>query len=114
MFCMKCGAENADGSKYCRACGVQLNSNIEDDPAMRLLLPVGRSGLAIAAGYMGLFSILGVPGPVAILLGVLALNDIKRNPKKIGKGRAIFGIVMGVIGTALTVAILVPSWIAKW
>ncbi len=38
-----------------------------DDPAMRWILPVGRSGWAIAAGYLGLFSVLGVFGPFAIV-----------------------------------------------
>ena len=68
---------------------------------MRMLLPVGRSGLAIAAGYAGLFALLIVPAPLALLLGVLAVRDIKKNPKKHGMGRAIFGIVVGALGTAL-------------
>jgi predicted acyltransferase len=68
---------------------------------MRMLLPVGRSGLAIAAGYAGLFALLIVPAPLALLLGVLAVRDIRKNPKKHGMGRAIFGIVVGAFGTAL-------------
>jgi len=70
---------------------------------MRMLLPVGRSGLAIAAGYAGLLAVFGVFGPVALLLGILAIIDIKRHPRKHGMGRAVFGVVMGVIGTALLV-----------
>jgi hypothetical protein len=66
---------------------------------MRLLLPIGCSGWAVAAGYAGLFSVLLLPAPLAILFGVLALRDIKRNPKKHGKGRAVFGIIIGAIGT---------------
>jgi hypothetical protein len=31
-----------------------------DDPAMRLVLPVGRTGLAIAAGYLGLLSVIPI------------------------------------------------------
>jgi hypothetical protein len=67
-----------------------------DDPAIRMLLPVGLSGWAIASGYLGLISVLFVPGPFAVLTGVLA---IRRNPKKHGMGRAVFGIVMGSLGT---------------
>lgn len=38
---------------------------------MRLLLPVGRSGWAIAAGYLGLLSPLSLPAPFAIAAGII-------------------------------------------
>ena len=82
-------------------------SAIGDDPMMRALLPVGRSGWAIAAGYLALFSVLLVPAPFALLTGILAIRDIRRNPKKHGMGRAVFGIVMGSLGTILLVALFV-------
>ena len=75
------------------------------DPIMRALLPVGRSGWAIAAGYLGLFSMLFVFAPFAILCGWLAIRDIRRNPQKHGMGRAIFGIVMGILGTVVLILI---------
>jgi hypothetical protein len=71
-----------------------------------MILPVGRSGLAIAAGYAGLFSLLIVFAPIALLLGIAAIIDIKRNPKKHGMGRAIFGLIMGLIGSAVFVFLL--------
>ena len=74
-----------------------------DDPMMRALLPVGRSGWAIAAGYLGLVSLLIVPAPFALFCGIMAVRDIRKNPKKRGMGRAIFGLVLGVLGTALIV-----------
>ncbi len=64
-----------------------------------MLLPVGRSGLAIAAGYLGLFSFLVVPAPIALFISVLAIRDIQKNPKAHGMGRAVFGLIMGVLGT---------------
>ena len=66
-----------------------------------MLLPVGRSGLAIAAGYAGLFALLILPAPLALVLGVLAVRDIKQHPHKRGMGRAMLGIVTGALGTAL-------------
>ena len=39
-----------------------------DDAGMRLLLPVGRSGWAIAAGYLGLFSLAVIPAPIALVI----------------------------------------------
>jgi hypothetical protein len=83
---------------------------VEYDPALALLIPIGRSGLAIAAGYVGLFAVLLIPAPFAILLGVLALKDIKAHPEKSGNGRAIFGIVMGVLGTVGLIAMLASLW----
>ena len=80
-----------------------------DDPALRWVLPVGRSGWAIASGYLGIFSLLGIFAPFAIITGLLALREIKKNPKLGGRGRAVFGIVMGSIVTlGIAVAILVP------
>ena len=76
-------------------------ASIGDDPAMRMLLPVGLSPYAIVAGYLGLFSLICLPAPLAIIFGWLALRDIKKNPRLHGKGRAWFGIIMGVIFTIL-------------
>lgn len=77
-----------------------------DDAGMRMLLPVGRSGWAIAAGYLGLFSLLLVPGPLAIACGVMAIVHMKKNPELHGMGRAIFGLVMGGLGTLLLIVVL--------
>ena len=74
-----------------------------DDAAMRLLLPVGRSSWAIAAGYLGLFSLIVLPAPLAVVVSIVALWDIRQSQSspypKHGKGRAIFGLVMGTLGT---------------
>jgi len=84
--------------------------SIGDDPAIRMLLPVGRSGLAIAAGYAGLFAVVPCLAPLALLLGILAIRDLRNNPHKHGMGRAIFGVVMGSVFTlALIVWVVVAS-----
>lgn len=80
--------------------------NEADDPTMRMLLPVGRSGYAIAAGYLGLLSVLMIFAPLALLFGILALLDIKKNPKKLGAGRAWFGIIMGAVFTPLLLVMI--------
>jgi uncharacterized protein (DUF983 family) len=78
-----------------------------DDPAVRMLLPVGRSIWAIAAGYAGLFSVLMFPAPLAILLGVVAIVDIRRHPERHGMGRAVFGVVMGTLFTVPLLIMLI-------
>jgi len=77
-----------------------------DDPALRMILPLGRSGWAIAAGYLGLFAVLGIFAPLALLAGILAVRDIRAHPEKHGIGRAVFGIIMGLLGTALLVFLI--------
>ncbi len=74
---------------------------IGEDAGMRMLLPVGRSIWAIVAGYLGLISILALPGPFALFCGIMAIIDIRKHPDRHGMGRAIFGIVMGAIGSIL-------------
>ena len=72
---------------------------IGDNLGMRMLLPVGRSAWAIAAGYLGLFSVLGVPAPLALFTGIMAVREIRAHEHIHGMGRAVFGIVMGTGGT---------------
>lgn len=71
------------------------------DP-MHWLVPTGRSGVAIAAGYLGLVSLFLVfLGPVAILFGILGLRSADKNGTH-GRGRAWFGIIAGIFGTVVT------------
>jgi hypothetical protein len=109
-------AEVVGGNPFGAASGVASNPftppprahhDLGEDAAMRMLLPVGRSGWAIAAGYMGLFAMLCFPAPVAIILGVIAIVHLRRNPKLHGWGRAIFGLVMGIVCTVPLVIMLV-------
>ncbi len=77
--------------------------DIGQNAGMRMLLPVGRSGWAIASGYCGLLSILPLVGCLfgiaAVITGLLAISDMRRNPHRHGMGRAIFGLVAGAIFT---------------
>ncbi len=88
--------------------------DIGQDPGIRMLLPVGRSFWAIAAGYLGLFSVLCFPAPLALLAALLAIREMRRDPKKHGMGRAVFGLVMGGIGTACLVLVLIAMAVAAF
>ncbi|MEZ6087401.1 MAG: DUF4190 domain-containing protein [Pirellulaceae bacterium] len=81
---------------------------------MRLILPVGTSVWAIVAGYLGLFSVLILPAPFALLFGMLAWRDIKKNQHRNlgGKGRAIFAMVIGGLFTMLGAVALVFALLA--
>jgi hypothetical protein len=81
--------------------------DIGQDAGIRMLLPVGLTGWAIASGYLGLISVLLIPAPFALLTGIMAIYTIRQNPKKHGMGRAIFGIIMGTIFTVVLVMALI-------
>jgi hypothetical protein len=72
---------------------------IEDNALLRMVAPVHRSALAILAGYLGLFALVLVPAPLALIAGVLAVRDLRAHPEKHGMGRAVFAIIAGVLGT---------------
>lgn len=85
--------------------------SMEDSAGMRMLLPVGRSGWAIAAGYLGLCSLAVFPAPIALIFSLVAVYDIRKSnasgqSKKYGMGRAIFGLIAGLIGTLLLVYLI--------
>lgn len=86
-----------------------------DDPAMRFILPVGRSGWAIASGYLALFApIMCITAPFAILTGILAIREIRRDPTKHGLGRAWFGIIVGSVGLIGLAFVLVMALIGAF
>src|SRR5262245_26110222 len=89
--CPHCGSHLGEGGR--------MEGEAGTEPALSWLIPIGRSGWAIAAGYLALFSILpfiGLPfGLGAVITGVLAVRSIRLHPKLTGLGRAWFGIIMG-------------------
>jgi hypothetical protein len=122
MYCPKCGTQNDDNAYRCVNCQEIIQSipiqprpvSAADDQTMRMLIPIDRSGLAIAAGYLGLFSILYVFAPFALILGILAIRDIKKHPEKHGMGRAIFGVVMGAIFTVVLLIFIIALIVASF
>lgn len=114
---------------------IEEKKRMEDDVVMRLLLPVGRSGYAIAAGYLGLVSVsmmfappavaIGyfgllpvfmIPAPLALIFGILGITDIKKTKntknRKYGLGRAIFGVIMGGLFTLLLLFLILSGQIS--
>ena len=79
----------------------------ESDRVVEALIPVNRTGWSIASGYLGLFSVLPFIGIVAIIISCIAFYDFKRRPNRHGRGRAVFGLVMGI----LTTFTCTPFWI---
>jgi hypothetical protein len=84
-----------------------VQQDLGENATVRMLLPVGRSIWAIAAGYFGLFAVIPIFAPVALVLGIVAIRDIRRHPKRHGMGRAIFGLVMGLIFSVALIVVFI-------
>lgn len=118
IYCPKCGTRNYANSARCVWCDkvirVVVSRGVQDlanDPVIRMLLPVGRSAVAILAGYVALSAFLIFPAPLAFILGVWAVCDVKKNPEKHGMGRALFAVITGIIGTVLLSLILIIEFV---
>ena len=78
------------------------------DGFTRRLLPVDRSGWAAAAGYLGLLSVLVIPAPLALAVGLVGIRDIRHSEERTGRRMsgmksAVFGIAAGAVFTCVLV-----------
>ena len=93
------------------------HKSMGQDAGVRLLLPVGRSIWAIAAGYLGLLSVTLILAPPALICGLVAIADIRKSRNgykpKHGMGRAVFGIVTGSLGTLFGIFLIVSAVLGK-
>jgi hypothetical protein len=115
--CPYCSAELANETLKCDRCGrwldPKLDSTLNADAPLLVLPPKITNGLAIASLACGIFGI-GPGSVVAIILGHIALRQIRREPLRFsGKGLANAGIVLGwlgVVGTILLLFLAVYFW----
>jgi hypothetical protein len=75
----------------------------------------GNSGLATAAFVSSLVGLvmccLWVPSIAGVVLGIVALNDIKKTGKD-GRGMALAGIIIGAVGLVLGIVVIVIGALA--
>lgn len=88
--------------------GSALPGQTFDEPGLKYLVPIGTSPMAIAAGYLGLFSFcMPLLGPIAVVLGILAIMHCKKNPQTAGMARGIVGVALGAISTIFLFVVIV-------
>lgn len=69
------------------------------------------SRAAIWAMWLGIASFIPLLGPAAFFLGGKALVEIVRHPGRVGRGRAVIGLVAGALGTALSLIVGLALWV---
>ena len=68
------------------------------------------SGLAIASLVLGLLWIYGLGSLLAVIFGSVALRNISRSGGWVtGKGMAIAGLVLGIIGLVAFIAVVIAA-----
>jgi len=106
VYCPKCGAPNEGGSQFCNKCGAPLdqpNTPIASPQTNDNVQPAKRkSGHATASLILGLIGIIINPCLIfAIIFGAIALNKMKKDPNLEGRGQALAGLWIGIIGLVL-------------
>jgi hypothetical protein len=119
-FCKKCGTELATayracqnghplnpGQNFCSQCGSSAAATptpvAPPTPTYTppytpptFQQPKPTNGMSIAGFVLSLLCCTALPG---LILSVVGLNQIKNNPNQQGRGLAIAGLVLGILGT---------------
>lgn len=106
-FCPNCGTQNADSAQFCEKCGTQLvaqqpvNNQQQNQPTNQPMVP--GKGFAITSLVCGIVSFFCF----AIILGILAIvfGSVAKSKGYKG-GMATAGIVLGIVGMALYVLMI--------
>lgn len=116
--CPYCAAQIENDAIQCVYCNrwldPKLDSTLNADSPPIVLPPRTTSGLAIGSLVSGIFWACGLGAIAALILGYLALRQIRREPLRIkGKGMAVAGIILGwlgIVGLAAVIFLGVYFW----
>jgi len=127
MTCLRCGADNAMGAKFCVRCGAELLAEAGRSGAPPVLglaggapalappptQPTETSGKAIGSLICGIFFLVFPAAVAAIILGHLSLSDIRKAAGRLkGRGMATAGLVLGYSGVLAIPFLLIVAAIA--
>lgn len=116
QFCAACGNSLTADDKFCRVCGRAASAGTAVTPAVGTATPPASaetSGKAILSLICGLLFFIPFLFIVAIVLGHLALSEIRKSAGRLkGEGIAIAGLVLGYVGIVGIPLILIVAAIA--
>ena len=123
MFCSKCGATNAEGTRFCSSCGANLISpNVVNSQSVNVpvykQVPVNnvasqKASLAKILGIISLFTSFFVGYVFAIVAIVFAqmskreTGEVLSSEAKVGQNCAIVSLVLSTIAVMIYVVLLI-------
>lgn len=108
--CPVCALAIQDAAVRCRYCKNWIVTPLGGAPYPTLVssAPASTSGLAIASMVLGILWIYWIGSIVALVLGYLALREIRKDPQRMeGRGMALAGIVFGWVGVATLILVII-------
>lgn len=110
-FCLGCGNSLAEGEQFCGICGRDSRAGAAVravDPSVAFGLPPETSGKAIFSLVSGILFLILPFSIVAVIFGHLSLSEIRRSAGRLtGRGLAIAGLVLGYLGVAVIVGLII-------
>lgn len=104
-FCNVCDSPMTMYDDFCKKCGAKVEKSIQvqEEPLQSLRKQTSR--LAIASSIFGIIGLL--TGPIieipAIIMGIIAIRQIKNTPNTQGSGLAVQGILLGIVGLIVSI-----------
>jgi Domain of unknown function (DUF4190) len=117
MICSMCAAENPMNGRFCQNCGSLLQGQREVPPQIYGAIPgepytgpTETSAKAIGSLICGILFFIFPSSIAAVVLGHLALSDIRRAAGRLtGRGMAIGGLVLGYAGLAFIPLLIIAA-----
>jgi len=116
IFCASCGTRHPFNTYACTACGKPLHAQAVQPSAATNYETIGtlipyKNTSALLAYYAAVFSLIPglglVLGPVAVILGIYGLKDVRNKREDKGTVHAWAGIILGGLTTAANVTLAV-------
>lgn len=109
-YCSHCGQEVMDEAVVCVHCGASLETNStqnqsnynQGNQSTQAFQPQKTNGLCIAGFIISFFS-----GLIGLILSIVGLVQVNKNPNEKGRGLGIAGIILGAIGLVCQIIAIV-------